>query len=300
MRKKIAAIGMAIAAAIAIGSAALAVEVKVEKNIVYSTVGKFEIKGNMMIPEGKGPFAGILYIHGGGFVAGSKDFEPQSRVARFLAENGFLVFAVDYRLIKDGGIFPNCTKDVKCALCWFKKNGVKYGLDPKRVGVLGESAGGYLAAMLALTGGMPEFAAECPEAEKCDDSVVATVAVFPPSDFATFNNNLSRMVKNEMIKAGKIKDKALVKKYMVEQSPITYVKNATPILIFHGVNDILVPVEQSRTFSKALKDAGKDVEYVEFEDAPHGFFSEKTGLEATGIARKKAVEFFKARLAPAK
>jgi acetyl esterase/lipase len=275
-------------------------EVKVEKDITYTKAGDIEIKGNMMIPAGKGPFAGIIYIHGGGFVAGSKDFEPQSRVARFLAENGFLVFSVNYRLIKDGGIFPNCTRDVKCAVCWFKKNGVKYGLDPKRVGVLGESAGGYLAAMLDLTGGMPEFAGQCPEAEKCDDSVVATVAVFPPSDFSTFNNNLSRMVKNEMIKAGKIKDKEVIKKYMVEQSPITYVKTAQPILIIHGANDILVPVEQSREFSKALKAAGRDVEYLELADAPHGFFSEKADMESTAIARKRAIEFLKKHLEPEK
>jgi len=279
-----------------------AVEVRVESNLTFTTVGNLEIKGDMYIPEGKGPFPGVLYIHGGGFVAGSKDFGKQAEFVRFLAENGFIVFSANYRLIQEGGLFPNSTRDVKCALCWFKKNGVKYGLDPVRVGVLGESAGAYLAAMIGGTAGMREFAAECEAAQGADDSVVAAVAVYPPTDFTTFDNNLSRMIKNEMLRAGKIKvkDKEIINKFMIEQSPIKYVKTAKPILILHGANDILVPVDQSRSFSKALKDAGRDVEYVEYEDAPHGFFSEKPDMESSKDARKRAVEFLKKMLATAK
>jgi len=293
---------MMAALALTISAAARAVDVKTEKDITFTKVGDMEIKGNLIIPEGKGPFAGVIFIHGGGFVAGSKDFEAQAKVAKLIAENGFLVFNVNYRLIQEGGVLPNSTYDVKCAVCWFKKNGVKYGLDPKRVGVMGESAGAYLAAMLDETGGMPQFAAQSPIAKDCDDSVVAAVAVYPPTDFNTFNNNLSRMIKNEMMRAGKLKssDKEIIKKYMAEQSPVTYVKTANPILILHGANDILVPVTQSREFYKALKDAGRDAEYYEFKDAPHGFISEKPDLEATKSARKLTLEFLKKYLEPTK
>ncbi len=291
-----------VAAALAVPVFACAAEVKVITNLTFTTVGNLEIKGDLYVPEGNGPFPGVLYIHGGGFVAGSKDFGKQAEFVKSLAENGFLAFSANYRLIQEGGLFPNSTRDVKCALCWFKKNGIKYGLDPSRVGVLGESAGAYLAAMIGATAGMSGFAAQCEAARDADDSVVAAVAVYPPTDFTTFDNNLSRMIKNEMLRAGKIKikDKEIVKKFMIEQSPIKYVKTAKPMLIFHGANDILVPVEQSRSFSKALKEAGRDVEYVEYEDAPHGFFTEKTDMESSKDARRRAIEYLKKYLAAAK
>jgi acetyl esterase/lipase len=287
--------------ALVIPAAALAGDVKIEKDIVYSTVGKFELKGDILVPEGKGPFAGLMYIHGGGFVAGNKDMKAQANLAQYLAKSGFLVFAVNYRLIQEGGVLPNSTYDVKNALCWFRKNGTRYGLDPKRVGVLGESAGGYLAAMLDVTGGLPEYAPTDPALKGCDDTVTATVAVFPPTDFTTFDNNLSRMVKNEMLRASKIKvsDKETIKKFMYAQSPVNYAKNAQPILLIHGENDMLVPVGQSREFNKALKEAGRDVEYLELKDAQHGFFSERDNDVAQG-ARGRAVEFLKKKLAPAK
>lgn len=277
-----------------------AAEIKIVKDIVFATAGQMEIKGDIYIPEGSGPFPGMLYIHGGGFVAGSKDFKPQTRIPRFLAENGFISFSVNYRLLQQGGVFPNCTYDVKCALCWFKKNGARYGLDPKRVGALGESAGAYLAAMLATTAGMPRFAGQCPAAEECDDSIDAAVAVYPPTDFATLDTKLSRILRNEMVRYGKINDKELIKKYMIDQSPVTYAKNAVPTLLIHGAKDELVSVSQSREFYGVLKAAGRDVDYLELPNAPHSFFSEEYDSGYGAAARERAIQFLNKRLKPAK
>ncbi len=291
MKRTAAILLSAIIAAAYFGASARAAEIKVVKNIVFSNAGGVEIKGDIYIPEGKGPFPGMIYIHGGGFVAGSKDFKPQTQIPTFLAENGFISFSVNYRLLQEGGVFPNCTYDVKCALCWFKKNGAQYGLDPKRVGVLGESAGAYLAAMLGVTAGMPQFAGQCPAAEGCDDSVTAVVAVYPPTDFATLKTKLTQMIKNEMIRYGKIKDKEVMKKYMVEQSPVTYAKNAAPTLLIHGAKDLLVNVEQSREFYDVLKAAGREVEYLELPNAPHSFFSEDYDSGDGATARARALAF---------
>jgi acetyl esterase/lipase len=294
--------GTIILTTIFVAAAALAFAdgVRIEKNVVYRTVDGMDIKADIYIPEGEGPFPGLLYIHGGGFVAGSKDFKSQARVVNYFAQNGFIVMTADYRLLSQGGLFPNNTRDAKCALCWFKKNGPKYGLDPARVGVTGESAGGYMALMIAMTAGMPEFAADVPAAKGCDDSVVAAAPVYPPSDFTTIDNNLGRMIKSQMIKTAKIKDKDVIHKYMVDNSPVNYIAGAKPMLIIHGVGDLLVPVEQSRALNKKLKDAGKDVTYLELENAPHGFLSENFDTESARTAREAALAFFRKFLMPGK
>jgi len=277
-------------------SATAGAEVTIEKDIPFLKVGGVELKGNLYIPKGKGPFPGVLYVHGGGFVAGSKDFAAQAHVVEYIAENGFMVFSANYRLLQEGGLMPNSIKDTKSALCWFKKNGVAKGLDPKRVGALGESAGGTLVAMLAVTAGMPEFKAEGDLADNCDDSIVAAVPVYPATDFITLKSNLAKMVKNEMIRASGINDKEKLKQYMIEQSPVTYAVRAKPMLLIHGVEDILVPVDQSREFYSKLKSLGKDVEYLELKSAPHGFFSENFEKAASSVARPRAIEFLKYHL----
>jgi len=273
--------------------AASAAEFEVTEDILFSKPGGFELKGDLYVPGGEGPFPGVLYLHGGGFVAGSKSYHTQVQVIENLARNGFIVFSADYRLLSQNGIFPNNIKDAKCALCWLRKHGPEHGMEPGVVGVLGESAGGYLAAMIAVTQGVEEFAPECEAAQDAEPTVLAAVAAYTPADFTKMKNNLSKLLLAEIKRATGIRKKKEVYRFMVELSPVTYVENAVPILLMHGKEDVLVPVEQSRIFSSALEQAKKDYEYEEFEQAPHGFMSDYYGTDAGQAANQKAVEFFK-------
>ncbi len=291
-----------IAAAIIIAAlctmAAKAGEITVKKDMEFTEAGGVHLKGDLYIPAGAGPFPGVLYLHGGGFVAGTKSWKTQVQLIRYIAENGFIVFSADYRLLQQGGVFPNNIKDAKCALCWLKKNGPGYGMMKGRVGVLGESAGGYLAAMIAMTAGMAEFEPDCAQADGIDTSVLAGVAAYPPTHFLKMKNNLAMLLKNEIKRMTGVKDKKKIRKMMVDFSPIKYVRTSVPMLIMHGDKDVLVPVEQSRMMYDALKYAGREVEYYEAAGAVHGFMSDYFDTEAARIGREKAVVFLKQHLVP--
>ena len=212
---------------------------------------------------------------------------------RMLAESGFLVFSVDYRLVQEGGVLPNSVRDVKTALCWFRKEGLSRGLDPKRVGSLGESAGGTIVSLLSTTAGLPDFAPYGEYAKNCDDSVVATVAVFPATDFSTLKTNLAKMVKGEMQRANGARSKEALAELMKKQSPITYADRACPMMFIHGANDILVTVDQSRSMHAKLKSLGKETEYIELADAPHGFFGENFTKPEYDKVRQAAIDYLK-------
>ncbi|HOX29221.1 MAG TPA: alpha/beta hydrolase, partial [bacterium] len=133
-----------------LNGAAYSAGLKVEKNILLDTPGGVTIAGDVYIPQGKGPFPGVVFFHGGGFVGGSKDDAAIVSYVGKVAEKGYVVFNANYRLLLENGLFPNNVKDAKCALSWFRSNATRYGVDPKRIGAMGESAGAYLAAMLAV------------------------------------------------------------------------------------------------------------------------------------------------------
>ena len=96
----------------------------------------------------------IIYIFGGGFMWG--EYKQVTQKAVYcrdlvrLTKEGYTVVCPDYRLVSQS-IFPACINDVKGVVRFLKANGEKYNIDPERIGALGNSAGGCLAAMLALS-----------------------------------------------------------------------------------------------------------------------------------------------------
>ncbi|KAI1103356.1 Alpha/Beta hydrolase protein [Jackrogersella minutella] len=96
----------------------------------------------------KQPLPAVLYVHGGGMVAVSVDsFAPQ--IARIAADSGVQVFAVEYRLAPEAPA-PKPVEDCYAALCWLSSHAAELGVDNSRLGVMGDSAGGGLAAGTAL------------------------------------------------------------------------------------------------------------------------------------------------------
>lgn len=98
-------------------------------------------------PRDSGPLPVVMYVHGGGFAMLSKDTHRIMAVA--IARNGYLVFNINYRL-GPRHLFPAPLEDASEALLWVKENAARYGGDPNRIAIAGESAGGNLVTALAV------------------------------------------------------------------------------------------------------------------------------------------------------
>jgi len=278
-------------AAIVLFSCAALSEIKVEKDILFDTQNGIALKGDMYVPEGAGPFPGILFIHGGGFVGGNKDGADMARLIKFFVGNGYAVFNSNYRLLKDNGIFPNNIKDSKCALAWLKVNAPKYGVDINRIATMGESAGAYLAAMVAMTPDDAESRPDCPIANGVDLSVQATVLFYPPTDFSTFQGGYIKIMEYEIRRAANIKTKEQFEAYKKKYSPVTHVAQAPPLFISYSDPDNTVPTQQGREMVERLQkaDAAFDSLEVTGPGMDHGFILKSQDTPQATEARKRAL-----------
>lgn len=226
---------------------------------------------DLYLPEkGDKPLPLIIWIHGGAWMAGSKD--GPSPALRFTA-NGYAVAQVGYRLSQEAK-FPAQIYDCKAAVRWLRANAAKYHLDPNKFIAWGSSAGGHLVALLGTSGGGAELEGNVNDLKE-SSRVQAVVDWFGPTDFLHIgdaesdihhtgpDSPESKLIGGPLLEN---KDKA------AKASPITYVsKDAPPFLIMHGDRDRTVPFNQSELLYAALKKAGVDVTFVPMKGAGHGF-----------------------------
>jgi acetyl esterase/lipase len=215
----------------------------------------------------------ILQIHGGGWTIGAKDTQGRP-LMNHLARAGWVCVAANYRL-SPRGRWPDHLVDCKLALAWIREHVHEYGGDPSRVVVTGGSAGGHLAAMLALTQNDPAYQ---PGFADIDTTVSAAIPMYGAYDmvetFTAFGSRIGRKIAGWVgaVVLGTTPDRD--PGAFVDASPVAHVDPsdaATPFLVVHGTVDNLVPVEQARRFAARLRDVGCDVTYVELQGAPHAF-----------------------------
>src|SRR5450432_2620289 len=126
-------------------------DVKTQTDVVYATPDGVAPKGDLYLPAGGGPHAALIFIHGGGFRGGSKS-GYQVSWGPYLAARGYVAFAIDYRLSSPTqASWPQALLDCKAAIQYLRGDAKELGIDPERIGVAGDSAGGALTAMLGVT-----------------------------------------------------------------------------------------------------------------------------------------------------
>jgi acetyl esterase/lipase len=124
-----------------------------QRDLVYRTIDGRDLHLDAFVPSVGSTTRrpAVVFVHGGGWAGGVK--ESMEDEARWAAGLGFVAFSVQYRLAPDDP-YPAAVDDVRAAVRWLRapEQASTFGLDPKRIGALGASAGGHLVAMLATTG----------------------------------------------------------------------------------------------------------------------------------------------------
>jgi acetyl esterase/lipase len=210
----------------------------------------------------------LLQIPGGAWTLGNKQGQGHPLLSH-MVDRGWVCVSINYRL-GPRNVWPAQIVDVKRALAWVKANIADHGGDPGFVAVTGGSAGGHLSALAALTPGDPAFQ---PGFEDADTSVAAAVPLYGVYDWTdrdgTAHDLLARHLEGKVVQARMTDDPAPFE----SASPTGRVgPQAPPFFVVHGRNDSYVPVEQARSFVRALRSASREpVVYAELPFAQHAF-----------------------------
>jgi acetyl esterase/lipase len=228
-----------------------------------------------------GPNPVVIYFHGGGFVTGDK-IDSISANLQELLDGGWDIVSANYRLTGSDGSnpFPVAVSDAKRAVRWVRANADAQDWDPANVAVMGHSAGGNLAGMVAVTADQPEFdAPDLPdELAAVDDAVVAALALNPVSDLALFaaSENLTDWVRQYTGCTGDCTEA------LARGSVQTHVDDAAAtMLAMHGVNDVLAAPEQGVLVQEAYEAAGigDRFELVVVDDGPEEYQGHRIDYE---------------------
>ena len=217
----------------------------------------------------------VFYVHGGGWKEGSFRNNIDDYYPRFLIKEGIAFITVDYRLVPEA-TYPAQNNDIACAYAYLQTHAAKYNLDPTRVGVMGDSAGGQLASMEALK-------------SKNKDSVQALATFYGVSDLwyqITENNS-----KTAIAYLGE-RDESLAKKASPYYTPLP---DKLPGLFIHGTKDSLVTIQNSQRQYERFKKYGAPATLLPVEGAGHGF-GDNAGSKAQAFVQPALTQFFKDHL----
>jgi acetyl esterase/lipase len=230
-------------------------------------------------PASDKPLPLVVFIHGGAFSGGDRKPGPGSGgpsglnlVLNMVARGDYAGASIGYRLT-GGAIWPAQIYDCKAAIRWLRASAKKYNLDPERIGVIGTSAGGHLAAMVGTSGGVAALEGNLGSYRDTSSRVTCAVDQFGPVDFVGLygGNSHSPDTPEAKLIGGPLGDNLEAAR---SASPITYAAATNPpFLIVHGTKDPAVNFTQSERFYAALKKAGVDVTFVRVIGGVHGGFT---------------------------
>jgi acetyl esterase len=256
-------------AAVALTATALSATSLDQKDVEYANPGK-PLLLDLHIPDGPGPFPAAILIHGGGFDAGSKSTNVRPLFAP-LSDAGIAWFSIDYRLAPEAQ-FPQTMADVNTAIEWVKARAGKYRVDPSKIALIGESAGGFLVNYAGTH-------------ETPATTVAAVVDFYGPSDYGklaqlrrthperfdmtTINRHASNGGGIHFFGVDALNQAGLAK--LDSLAPIAAVhKGMPPFLCIHGNKDDQVAYEQSPAFCDAIRGVGAGCELITIEGGGHG------------------------------
>jgi acetyl esterase len=237
------------------------------------------LHADVAVPKGNGPFPVVVYLHGGGWIAGSA--KSHRKLGMQFAEAGFLTINVDYRLAPEYP-FPAGLEDCVFAIKWAGENAGRWNGDARKIAVGGDSAGGNLTAASLTSLAAEKYSGPKPK---------AAVLIYGVYDFrATLGRSKGEMDGMAKAYVGSANFPALLDDARV--SPLRAIKAGAlpPSIVVCGTADALLP--ESHAIDAALKQADISHELHIFDEMPHGFL-QMSVLSACGEAQKQIFDFLR-------
>jgi acetyl esterase/lipase len=256
----------------------------VARDVTYCTFNDTEVKMDIYIPItiGSRPSPALVYVHGGAWIFGDKKIDAgEPDIPEFLSR-GYVVATVNYRLAPEYK-FPTQIEDVKCAVRYLRANAEKYNIDPNSIGAWGDSAGGHLVSLLALTNRSAGF--DVGEYLEYSSSIQAVVDYFGPTNLTNPNfYNIYSIALDDIF--GSYDN-------MINASPVKYVtKDSPPFLIVQGDRDMIVFQSQSKELYNKLIANNVTATLVIVKGASHSFVAIGTKLNPSRSEITKMVADF--------
>jgi acetyl esterase/lipase len=250
------------------------------KTVIYKTVDGDTLDMLLFFPElesaTKTPV--MIFIHGGGWGGGNKykiSGAPFFGTLESLLNNGIACATIEYRLTRLGkSTAYDCVVDCKEAARFLMKNADEYSLDANRMGVWGDSAGGHLCLMTALADNNSFTGDESQKKYKPGFQCVASY--YPLTSFVNpeflKGSNFEDPKRFIPILGGLLSEKQELARLL---SPVEWIdKNSPPVLLLHGEQDKVLPIQQSIYLEEVGKDRGADIQLLRVKNADHSFNGE--------------------------
>jgi acetyl esterase/lipase len=261
-------------------------EIETHDDIVYSTPSTagnkpVELKMDILVPNTGGMKPLVVWFPGGGFIYANKRGSLDHRT--YVAEAGYVVASVQYRTITNGATCKDGVADAKSAIRYLRAHADQYSIDPGKIAVWGESAGGYIAAMVGTTNGVKQFDV----GDNLDQSsdVQAVIDQFGPSDLSRIGADFDPAYQRVLLSLGNStaqwvygpgtkKSVSDDPRAIARANPATYVDSSDPpFLLFHGTADKLVSPSQTLLVHNALRAKRVDSTRYVLIGAGHGDMS---------------------------
>lgn len=283
----------------------------------YKLINQYELKVDVYLTNQKKNSPGILWLHGGGLIMGDRQMINQRQLEIYLQE-GFTVVSPDYRLAPEAKV-ESIIEDVEDAFYWLKNNANDFGIDANQIGLVGHSAGSYLALLLCtrtirlpkaliLFYGYGDILADWanrPNLYYCEEGLITKEQAYQNinTDGKIISSNGTRLqfylycrqrgIWAKEIIGKEIKNIEKTKKYYCPTYNIS--EKFPPTLLLHGDEDIDVPISESVKLANNLKAAGVQHELVKYTGYGHYFDNYKDAFEDEKIVQgfRKVMEFLK-------
>lgn len=230
-------------------------KITIVEDLVYGRVHGAGLLADVAYPKSEESIPAIISVHGGRWRGGHKK-DTSTIVVEQWAGFGFFAMSIDYRLV-GASPAPACYQDFQCAIRYVHAHAEKYNIDPKRVFVMGQSAGGHLVSLAATIGDGPWK--RTGGWEDASNEIRAAISIAACYELPTLSWGGIWKPANQ--------DQEEAKRFA---SPVYHVeKDMTPILIIHADNDRSVPIDNALLMVEALKKAGAEHVFHHSEDMGH-------------------------------